>query len=738
MTSITLHPVIPIWLIVLCVGFGLIGIWLTYGRCTLSLRHQLALIGVRLATILVLAALLLQPELLRLREKVEPPAMAVLIDTSASMLDSPGENNRLRVENMRLLLDSRPLRRVFDRYEVLWYEFGADLEKQSKRDPSELLFNAPRTHIVNAVNEVARLHRGSNLAGILLLTDGLDQSAGELEAQARRVPLIVPELTPPRQQKAEAGSDLFIGDIKHPEMLVVNWKGQIDVTVKRTGGRGKLVCPVHLSQRGERIRSGFATFAEGEMLQQVTFTIEPFMVGRMTYRIDLEPEQDEESSNNSRQFVIDITDPRNRVLYLEGTPRWEFKFVKRALVKEKNYHISAFVQSGEGVFINFSESTESASLGALPEFTAESLVEYRVIILGEMAATALRPEQQQALLEYVEKGGAVLFLGGRRAYGTEGWPSSEIMNQLLPFNALPESQGGEGRFSVAPTSIGRTHPVLAGLADEEVFPSILSIWGPVEKKPSAAALLEVADGSPLLLVNRYGQGKVAAVLSDSLWRWQLGASQTGEGKGVYDTFMTQLVYWLSPQQQEVEHSEALQLFTSSGEAEVRQQVTIGAVFGDVAGGSVNASLEALITLPDKRQLRQPLAAASLGKDVGLEQQVNGYRTSFVPGMPGEYQIEVKDARTGDTASTMILVSEPQLELTGRPIDRQFLQILAEHTGGAFVPLDDVVKELESISYEPLRVPSTDQQPLWNKAWILILLLALFTAEWYVRSKLDLV
>ena len=108
----------------------------------------------------------------------------------------------------------------------------------------------------------------------------------------------------------------------------------------------------------------------------------------------------------------------------------------------------------------------------------------------------------------------------------------------------------EGRFSVDFTPAGRSLPVFTALAEEIRLPPLLSIWGPVKTGDFATTYLSATDGSPILVGRRYGQGRVAIILSESLWRWQMGSSADETGKGFYGRFITQLLHWLSPSQEE--------------------------------------------------------------------------------------------------------------------------------------------------------------------------------------------
>ena len=80
-------------------------------------------------------------------------------------------------------------------------------------------------------------------------------------------------------------------------------------------------------------------------------------------------------------------------------------------------------------------------------------------------------------------------------------------------------------------------------------------------------MIETSDGQPVLAARRYGQGRVAILLSNTLWTWQLGGTD-GLGKGLYGRFITQLIHWLNPGGHDAEDSETLQIVIASGEVDL--------------------------------------------------------------------------------------------------------------------------------------------------------------------------
>lgn len=732
--SILVRPVIPLSILipVLLVTAGMI--WHTYRHCALSSRQRLTLWLSRMSAITIIAWLLLQAERRNVHYQVEAPVLAVALDVSASMQDSPRGVSPTRSKRALGFVTDRRIAKLCKRYRVFKYEIGAEAEERTQSGEA-ITFNAPRSHITSGINQICERLHAENLAAVLLLSDGLDHSGASLAPEALGVPTFVPELEEPTPPKEASEADAWVAEVSYPRMMVVNWKASVDVLVRRDG-TGSTSFPIHFRQGSRALRTSMVKFEDGEQFKQVSFSVEPLEVGQILYQIEITPKTDGDPENNTRDFLIDVSDPKNRVLYLEGPPRWEFKFLKRALLSEKNYQLSAFVRGGDGNFISFDEASGFAS-GEPPTFTAEELRSYKVIVLGDLPGTALKEEQWRGVRDFVDKGGGLLFIGAANAYGRGGLQGAPYIEELLPAQSSPTAKMNEGKFSVDLTATGRAHPALSGLPHETRLPPVLSFWTPVKASTFSSALIATADGSPILLARRYGQGRVAMVLSDSLWRWQLGGMDTSTEKSLYNRFVTQLIYWLAPSAKEVEKSAFLQLVTEKSEFETRERITIGAVY-DGNEETPNESLSCRVTTPDKRRLVFPMVRTNLGSEVGIRSRVDGFKCVFTPQTPGKYQVTVATPDGTQEESLILLVAEPEHEKTGAPLNRGFLQDLAGNTGGRFVQWKDRYKMFKHIQYRPKEVEIVEEYPIWNNYFWLALLIGLFTAEWWWRRRLDLV
>lgn len=732
--TIIFDSALPWWVLVPCGALFAWLTWKTYGMCKLTTREKCVLWGLRMGAFLLLAWFVMQPSLRKTGSVTELPAVALVVDVSASMEDNPLGAPETRAQRAVEYLESDAVKRLEGRARVVRFAMGGELTES----PATWAFTAPASRIASSLAKVGARFRGDRLAGVVLLSDGLDQSPEAFDAGLLGAPVFVPELEVPGQPRDAGKADFGIGELSYPKRVVVNWKAQIDVPVRRLAGTGAAAFPVKLTEGGRLLQTENVDFQEREMMQRVSFTVKPEQIGTALYRVHIEPEADEDQGNNQRELLIEVTDARQRVLYLEGTPRWDFKFLKRGILAEKNLQLSAFLRTADGAFINFDESGD---VGSLPKIDAETLRNYRAVILGDLKSSMLRREDAACIRQFVEKGGGLLFIGGANSYGREGIITLQELASVLPASSMPGASMREGRFLTDFTPEGRALPSFASLAEEVRLPPVLSIWGPVKAGEFSTCYLAASDGSPLLLARRCGQGRSAMLLSDSFWRWQMGA-RTGEGgeggeggKGLYGRFITQLLHWLCPENAGEGASESLQLLLASYEVDQNQRVVVGAAG---AGSAPGAGVTCAITAPSGKSMSLPMPAATLESEVGLSHAMNGFRCEFTPSETGSYSLTLTTLDGSRTATALLLSRFPEHEHTGAPIDRDFLRGIATKSGGTWCSWNQRKSLLDKLKLTPATVETVTEKPIWNKWPLLAVLLVLFCLEWWLRRRWDLV
>ena len=719
-------PVLPWWLLILC-GFLYAWLaWKTYGQCKLTFPQKLTLWSLRMTAFLLLAWMLLLQSLRREHKLTEKPAIAMVLDTSASMEENPMGADKNRAERALELLASSPFRSLSDKARLFTFSIGAEVQES----PASPAFTAPHSPISQQLAKILSRFRGDKLSAIILLSDGLDQSAEPLDASKLGVPFYVPELEEPGEPLHTERLDFSIGETSYPKRVTVHWKTSITAAIKRQSGSKAATFPVQLMQNGVVLQEETVAFAEKETTRRISFQIEPAELGPQLYELRITPHEDEGSANNRKEILIEVTDSKQRILYLEGTPHWEFKFLKRNLLAEQNLQLHAFVKFGDGSFISFDETNSGEPMPALSH---DTLKEYKAVILGDLPASALSDAEATALCKFVEDGGALLMLGGVNAYKQEGIAFIKGLSTIMPASYQTGSSMKEGRFNVDFTPEGRVVSAFSALAEEGRFPPLLTIWAPVKPGPFTSTYLAAADGSPVLLVRQAGQGRTAMILSDSLWRWQMGGTTGEGGKGLYGRFITQLLYWLCPEQQGETADAPLQVLIADSEVDQHQKVVIGTI-GNVGQSGVSC----LITTPSGKTLTLPMLPAKLEGEVGLTQPQNGFRCDFTPDEIGTYKLEAHSADGTRHASTILLSRFPELEHTGAPINRAFLHELAEASGGNWVTWSRRDKLLEGLALTPRILEIVSVRPIWNHWLGLAILMALYCLEWWLRRKWELV
>ena len=741
LAAITFDPALPVWLMAVLVLAALAVTWAGLRRAAVPPLARWALLALRTAALLLLAWLALLPEWRDHHTETDLPVLALAVDLSASMTDRPKAlaGTPTRAEQARAFLDAAATRRRLEQFQLWRTGLGDGLEEGLPADPARLTFTAGRSALGAGLNTLATRLQGQNAAGILLLSDGLDSSGEPPGDPLLRTPVFCLELEPPVAADAAIPPDAWIADLAAPRRVVVGWDARVDLLVRRRGGdTGPAVMTLKLLRDGKEENREKIEFAAGETFRQAAFTVTPKEQGHLLWRVELEtPPGDSLPDNNAREFVIEVTDPQNRVLYLEGAPRWEFKYLKRALQADKNLMLEAYALSGAGGFVSF-QAGRNGRANTPPALTREGLAPYKVVIIGNLPAGAPKPEEMKALAAFAEAGGGLLLAGGPDSFSAGGWVQAPDWRDLLPAHPGPAgAKLRDGRFTVTLTPAGKTHPATQGLApDGTALPPLLSLWSPAAPAAGGMTLLATAADEPALAVRRYGQGRVALLLSDSFWRWQLGDAESAGAKSAYARLMTQLVAWLAPAGRDSAGDGILQLLTSAAEVETRQQVTVGALI-QRDGQPVATPLVCQITGPNGQRQTLDMASETLGTELGLLRPTPGRVCEFTPETPGRYDLQVVSRDGVYSVQTLVLVQPPRGEITGAPANRAWLQELARATGGRYATWDDREALLAAIPCQPRERQVNLEEPLWPKTPWLLLALACLCTEWWWRRKLRL-
>ena len=242
---------------------------------------------------------------------------------------------------------------------------------------------------------------------------------------------------------------------------------------------------------------------------------------------------------------------KRRVLYVEGEPRWEYKFIRRAEQDDRLLTIVSMLRTSENKIYRQGIDDPKELADGFPS-RAEDFFAYQAMIIGSVEANYFTPAQQELIQQFVDRrGGGLLFLGGRASLGDGGWAASSLAD-LLPVT-LPNKKGTFHRDpATASLTPAGADSIITRLVEDPAanverwkkLPYLMDYQEVGTPKPGAVVLAEMTAAGrkmPLLITENYGRGRTAVLATGGTWRWQM--SQPLEDQ-THEEFWQQLLRWL--------------------------------------------------------------------------------------------------------------------------------------------------------------------------------------------------
>ncbi len=592
--------------------------------------------------------------------------------------------------------------------------------------------------------DAARLElAGVPLSGLVLVTDGADNSESALtetllSLQAASLPVYVIGVGQERFAR-----DIQLSRVETPRRVLKGSALVVDLVIEQTGYRRQTVT-VNVEDDGRIIASQNVRLpADGDAATvRVQFTANE--AGPRTFRFSI-PVADGESvtGNNERRVLIVVEEAREKILYFEGEPRFEVKFIRRAVADDAHLQVVTLQRTADNKFLRLDVDDPQELAAGFPK-TRDELFAYRGLILGSVEASFFSHDQLRMIEEFVgQRGGGLLVLGGRSSFadgGYAGTPVADVLPVVLPRRG---EQGGEPFYAevrVEPTRFGLNHPVvqLAGSPDEsserwKALPAVSTVNRLHEVKPGASTLLTGrADGldDPVVVLayQRYGRGRAIALPIQDSWIWQMHADIPLDDQ-THETLWRQLLRWLVSYVPDRVVATTPRDLVGPGEA-----VAIDAEVQDETYLSVNnAEVVASIRAPSgkEEELRLDWAVDADGK----------YQASFIPDELGRYRIAVRALKRGEAIGehvTYVEAADLPTEFFDAEMRAPLLERVAEVTGGRYYTPATAATLPEDVSFTESGTTVLEERDLWDMPIILLLLLGVLGAEWGFRRHRGLV
>ena len=724
----------PTWLWVLAVLAAAVAlgwpIWRRRKAVAPSLRgpKTIAVWALQALFVALLLLLLWQPALSVATLKPRQNIVAVLLDDSQSMATKDEGNTR---HDMVLrTLNGGLLKKLQEKFQVRLYRLGDHVERIEKTDP--LNATLPATHLAAGLKEVLVDSATLPIGAVVLMSDGSDNSGGidlETISEIRRQRIPIHTVGFGREQ---FDRDIEVEDVQIPAKALPKSRLQAQISFRQRGYNGR---KLHLTvKEGGKVLGSSDVVAKADVTRQteaVLFTAGE--AGVKNIELSVDPFTDEENQkNNKLTRVVNVDNARPRILYIEGEPRWDYKFLRRAVEDDKNIEVVSVLRTTQNKLYRQGIANENELQEGFPT-KVEQLFGFQGIILGSVEANYFTAAQQELMQQFVDRrGGGLLFLGGRASLADGGYAKVPF-SDLLPVK-LPDRKGTFHRDPATAelTAAGRDSLItrLDENPDRNVerwkkLPYLMNFQEPGVPKPGAVVLADmVAAGHkmPLLITQTYGRGRTAVFATGGDWRWQM--LQPVEDM-THEFFWRQLLRWLvSDTPNRVVASVSKAVLTDQADVHLRAEVRDTTFLS-----TSDAQVEAHIVGPDGSQ-----QTVEMHPDP-IEQGV--YLGDWSANKPGSSIAEVIARRgTEELGRDVVTVRREDgvAENFHLEQNRELLDKLASQTGGHYYRPTEMKKLGEDISYSEAGITVRETKDLWNMPIFFLLALLLRASEWLLRRK----
>ncbi len=661
----------------------------------------------RVMSLAILLLLLFKPVMSLFTEETDIPILAVLVDDSASM--GLPESNGVRSEVVDNVLDDPVWVELDGRFDIRYYTFSDSVGIWGREQGDSLGFDGTGTNLSSAWQRVESGLREGNYAAAVILSDG-NNNAGEnpvRQAQYSSVPLFtvgIGDSTPAR--------DAMVVQTITNEICYADDEVPLDVRVRGVGIQGETSVLTLLGPNGEDMGAESVRWNDDFFEENIRFTFVPSEPGTWKYQVSLSNSPDEMTTNNNRKsFYIKVLESKVNVLALAGAPSFDLEFLVKAL--EKNPQVSYVLRT----LNQYGDYYE----GSLPN--RDNMSEVDLIVFNHYPTAITKLDDLQRVMRPVTAHDIpVLFLMGPEV----SLRKVDVVSEILPVRP--------GKFQGETVEVSCTgaasHLIFEDDAGNpwvawEKLPPLWAMSGVFSVKQGGQVISEALSSTgnvpiPAVVVRKAGLRKSMAVCAWGLWKWGFQASL--ESSETLDTFLDRSIRYLVTR----EEDKLLRITTSKPIYQGGETVHLSAqVYNEDYQPVDGAEVEVMISAGDET-VRLVLDGEGNGR----------YRGDLSAWTEGEYTFE-GSARRGSLLGEdrgKFTVEAFNIEYLNTAMNVSLLRTVAVQSGGAFHTLETVSELAEDLQFSARIRAASWEIPVWNRAWLLWVLIGLLSLEWLIRKR----
>jgi hypothetical protein len=691
------------------------------------------------------------------------------------------------------------LTKLEDKLNVAYFTFSNGVRSVDKKET--LLANygsasclGTATAIGDSIRQAKSMYKGLFVAGVVVISDGRNNLGLEPEAVAKElrqqyVPVFTVSAGIPQRMK-----DIAFLDPEAKQAVRANDLHQVKYTVRSEGFDGEEIdVTLHVyplkpedytkdwatldPQELDRLLADPTTKVEGNRKYQLregsersldAMTWQPKTPGEYLVIARTPPKEGERSATNNHVAVrLRVVDDKVRVLYVEHPPRWEYRFIKNALIRDPKILAHCLLTSADEGFPqeHSQDATDEKFRAPIREFprTLEDLLVYDVIILGDVDPSKIGgAETLTNIKRFVTdfSGGLILISGvmyNPRSF--RGTPLDELL-PVVPEEYRETESSASQEYGYGLTDFAkadRGHPIILFPAIADDLPRVLEQWQDLDQrgdnlrgfrwftrarvKPTAQTLVEVVgvEGQnipgrrpPLFVAANYGRGRIFWSATDEthMWRYTVGDHPW------FYPFWQQAMYWAM--ERKLSGAKRYQLYLRPDRRYV---------MGETVLLNANAYTKDFQPLQDPElevNIEPPQGTRQTTRLSKSQDKEGAYEGAFQPREVGTYRIWVGDEDETSRAVEKFIVYIPNREEDEPILDTAQLRSIARegYIGDAatpadreknFFPITRIGELPDAVEASPQQQSEKREDDLWDSPLAYLLFALLITSEWVLRK-----
>lgn len=711
----------PLFLILIIIGCLALSIY-AYRRTIpqISPLPKRILISLRWIALSILCLLLFEPILEINSVKEIKPKTLVFFDNSKS-LDLELTDNNIKEKYFNAIQSSA----IKNLPNASFYKFDRESTKLDPDSLSRISLAGELTNLEETLERTERARGNDNIASVVIFSDGNFNDGRNPTYPAANLGLPIYTVT---VGDTSDFADLSIQSIITNKIAYIDNAVPVNVNIQAQNYKADSV-DVTLLEDGKVLDTKKLNINKQKNNYLTVFEYIPTEAGAKKLQVKIaELPRELSTENNYKSEFIKVLDNKKKLALFAGAPSYDVSILARILSKDPNAELNKFIQKKNESF--YRQPTEA------------DLKETGLFFFVGFPNSSTPTPLLNKLAEEIKKGKPFFFLFSQDT----DIKKLNYLADILPFDII---SSGKKEFEVLPVVEEKdlANPILriSGAENDidkwnELSP-LFKTETFLKLKAGAKSIMKIAVNNtvlnePLLVQSNLNSVKSIVMTGYGLHRWKIASLSDKMMKDDDATDLTSIlidnsVKWLSVKNEGRKFTiEANKDYYTSGESIILNAQVYNDSYEPLENAEVIANI---ISDSDEREV----ILSSIGK---------GRYTARIQGLqPGDFFVKGE----ANYKSTIIGTDQDAFQLGDLNVEylkleanQDIMKELAEATGGNNYYYDNISNLQDDIishkNFKAKEILNTEVINFWNKSWLLILAVTLFSIEWFYRKRLGMI